>query len=241
MSDLTTQATHDYLKAIYEICEHEGRASTGRIADELGITPASVTGMLKKLAGSEPPLLDYRKHRGVVLTEAGEKQALKTIRRHRLLECFLHETLGYRWDEVHDEAERLEHAVSGAFGRKIAELLQEPVRDPHGAPIPSADLSMPPDESVALDKVDAGHRVRLQRVNDRDPDLLRYVDELGLRPGTAFVVLPALPFSDHVCIQRDERGETIIISAKIAEALFVTVQEGQGSAAASPRTQHESD
>lgn len=241
MADLTNQATHDYLKTIYAICERDALASTGRIAEELGITPASVSGMLKKLAVCEPPLVNYRKHQGVTLTEQGERQALQVIRRHRLLECFLHDTLGYRWDEVHDEAERLEHAVSDAFGRKIAALLQEPERDPHGAPIPSADLSLAPDDDVPLDEVCAGQRVRVRRVDDRDPELLRYLGELGVRPGTAFVVLPALPFSDHARIQPDDRAEPIIISEKIAEALSVTIEDGQDSAPDLTRMDNENE
>lgn len=223
MSDLRTQATQDYLKAIYEICETEARASTGQIAERLDVTPASVTGMLKKLADADPPLVSYRKHQGVVLTEAGEKQAMRMIRRHRLLECFLHETLGYGWDEVHQEAERLEHAISGAFGKRIAQLLDEPERDPHGSPIPSADLRLPSDCAVALTDASAGQRVRVERVSDRDPQLLRYLQEISLMPGTELMVLAPLPFSDHVRIEQDDASEPLIIGAPVAREVFVSI------------------
>src|SRR5690606_1668034 len=140
---LATQATEDYVKAIYELCRSEERATTGRIADMLEVTPASVTGMLKKLSSQEPPLVQYRPHQGVWLTAEGERLALEMIRQHRLLECFLHEALGYSWDEVHDEAERLEHAVSEALTERIAQWLEHPAFDPHGDPIPTRDLELP--------------------------------------------------------------------------------------------------
>lgn len=225
MADLTNQATHDYLKVIFEICEREGRAGTGRIADELGVTPASVTGMLKKMAGAEPPLLDYRKHQGVKLTDAGEKLALETIRRHRLLECFLHDALGYSWDEVHEEADRLEHAISGAFGRKIADLLEHPERDPHGAPIPSPDLELAQDHSAPLEEMPVGQRVRVQRVDDRDSELLRYLADIDLVPGAELNIITPLPFSDHLRIQYCGHREPINISRRVAAGVFVEVIE----------------
>lgn len=223
MSDLKTQAAEDYLKAIYEICEARARASTGQIAEALGVTPASVTGMLKKLAAADPPLVRYRKHQGVVLTEEGEKQAMRMIRRHRLLECFLHETLGYGWDEVHQEAERLEHAISSAFGRRIAQLLDEPERDPHGSPIPTADLRLPSDCAVSLAEVAAGQRARVERVSDRDPQLLRYLEEISLLPGTEIAILEPLPFSDHVRVEHEQAAEPLIIGAPVAREVFVTI------------------
>ena len=230
MSNLETQATQDYLKVIYELCERHERASTGRIAQELQVTPASVTGMLKKLAASEPPLLNYKKHQGVVLTADGEKRALQIIRRHRLLECFLQETLGYRWDEVHAEAEQLEHAISGALGSKIAALLQEPERDPHGSPIPTADLRLPEDGAVALGEIAPGQRVRVQRVSDRDAQLLRYLANVGLTPETELQILPPPPFSDHVRIQLKTAAKPITVSAYVAAEVFVTLlhETGEG-------------
>lgn len=223
MNKLKTQAAQDYLKTIYEICEMQERASTGQIADALDVTPASVTGMLKKLAAADPPLVRYRKHQGVVLTADGHKQAMCVIRRHRLLECFLHNTLGFGWDEVHQEAERLEHAISGAFGRRIAQLLDEPERDPHGSPIPTADLRLPADCAVALSEVSAGQRVRVERVSDRDPQLLRYLGEIALTPGAEVTILAPLPFSEHVRIKQDYASEPLIIGAPVAREVFVSV------------------
>ena len=218
------------MKTIYKVCENGGRASTGQIAEELGVTPASVTGMLKKLAASEPPLLGYRKHQGAVLTAEGKKLALQIIRRHRLLECFLHDTLGYGWDEVHEEAERLEHAISGAFGRRIADLLREPEHDPHGAPIPTRNLDLPSDCSVPLSDITPGQRARVTRVSDHDPRLLRYLAEISLTPGTEFTVLQPAPFSDHMHLQYAE-GDEAIISARVARQVFVIAEEGNGDAA----------
>lgn len=223
MTDLTTQSVQDYVKAIYEICEAHERAGTGQIAEVLGVTPASVTGMLRKLSTAEPPLVRYRKHQGVILTAEGKKQAMQMIRRHRLLECFLHETLGYGWDEVHQEAERLEHAISGAFGRRIAQLLDEPERDPHGSPIPTADLRLAPDCAVALEEAEAGQRVRVERVSDRDPRLLQYLEQISLTPGTEVTILAPPPFSDHVRIQCEQTTEPIILGAPVAREVFVTV------------------
>lgn len=221
MDDARTQAVQDYLKTIYALCEQHGRATTGQIAEELGITPASVTGMLKKLASTDPPLLDYRRHYGVMLTPEGEKRALEMIRKHRLIECFLHEQLGYSWDEVHEEAERLEHAVSGELGKRIAGLLQEPDRDPHGAPIPASDLSLPLDCAVPLSQVKAGDDVVVQRVNDDDAGLLRYLAHIGLLPGTSLQVLPTPQFSDHLRIKLEGDEQSITIGERVADEVFV--------------------
>lgn len=221
MTDLTNQATDDYLKAIFTLCQHGARAGTGQIAQELGVSPASVTGMLKKMANGDPPLLDYRKHQGVALTEEGERQALQIIRRHRLIECFLHDALGYSWDEVHEEAERLEHAISVQLARKIADVLQNPERDPHGAPIPTRELQLMPDPSVSLDSMDAGRHVCVRRVHDDDADLLRYLAEIGLVPGARLTVEPPTPFADHIRIRYEEEGDVINVSKRVAEEVFV--------------------
>lgn len=232
MNDVQTEAVQDYLKAIYEICERDGHAGTGQIAAELEVAPASVTGMLKKLATADPPLVCYRKHQGAVLTDAGKQQAIQLIRRHRLLECFLHDTLGYSWDEVHEEAERLEHVISGAFDRRMARLLDEPERDPHGSPIPTADLDMPVDSAITLEEAGVGQFVRVQRVSDRDPRLLRYLEKVSLTPGTEVMILPAPPFSDHVRVQHEHTSEPIILGARAAREVFVTVLDGMGEGVA---------
>ncbi len=172
-----TYAIEDYLKTIYDLTVSHERASTNQIADALEIKPASVTGMVKKLSRSEPPLVDYQKHRGVALTPEGEKVALETIRHHRLLETFLHEILGYDWDTVHDEADRLEHVISEEFEERIDRALGEPTHDPHGDPIPTRDLKMPSHASTRLCDLRAGQQAVVQRVPDTNPELLRYLGE----------------------------------------------------------------
>ena len=145
-----THATEDYLKAIYAISVDGASASTNALAERLKIAPASVTGMLKRLAEASPPHVDYRKHHGVTLTPEGERAALKIIRRHRLLETYLHEMLGFSWDEVHEEACLLEHVISERFESRIDELLGHPTHDPHGDPIPDLNLVMPQDRKSVV-------------------------------------------------------------------------------------------
>jgi DtxR family Mn-dependent transcriptional regulator len=224
-TQLAAQATQDYVKAIYELCCNEGRATTGRIAEKLEVTPASVTGMLKKLSSQEPPLVQYRRHQGVLLTAEGERLALEMIRQHRLLECFLHEALGYRWDEVHDEAERLEHAVSEALTERIAQWLEHPEHDPHGDPIPSRELELPAQETVPLDELQPGQEATISHVYDRDPELLRYLEELELKPQLKLKVLPPLPFSDHVRVQCHGQEREVIVSAAVAQHISVLTGE----------------
>ena len=189
MDNPFTQATQDYLKTIYDLTRSSERASTNQIADRLKIKPASVTGMLKKMAQNNPPLVDYQKHHGVSLTPEGERSALKVIRLHRLLECFLHETLGYEWDALHAEACRLEHVVSDEFEQRIAEALGNPSHDPHGDPIPDEHLNMPVDMTISLSDLCVGQRATIQRVRDRDADLLRDLSQRGVIPGAGITVL----------------------------------------------------
>src|SRR5690349_2391225 len=143
-----TQNIQDYLKAIYNLAKSDGSASTTALAARLGVAAPSVTGMIQKLASSTPPLVVYRKHQGVTLTPEGERAALEVIRHHRLIETYLVENLGYGWDEVHAEADRLEHAISENLEARIAAALGNPVRDPHGEPIPTVELVMPIDADL---------------------------------------------------------------------------------------------
>src|SRR3989337_802919 len=140
MEQTLTISTQDYLKNIYELTESGESASTNALAQKLNIKPASVTGMVQKLASAKPALVEYQKHQGVTLTKEGKKAALEVIRHHRLLEAWLVQTLGYSWDEVHSEAERLEHVISEQFEARIATALGNPVRGPHGELIPTAEL-----------------------------------------------------------------------------------------------------
>ncbi len=178
-----TFAIQDYLKCIYELTPRGAAASTNALAERLGISPASVTGMVQKLAALQPALVVYKKHRGVRLTHRGRQAALEVIRHHRLLETWLVRSLGYPWDEVHGEAEKLEHAMSEKLERRIATALGNPDRDPHGEPIPSERLMMPEDNSMGLTRSVAGSEVIVRRVPADDPGLLRRLDVLGLVPG----------------------------------------------------------
>lgn len=231
MSELATQATEDYLKTIFQLCQENGRASTGAISQALGVTPASVTGMLQKLARNDPPLLRYRKHQGAVLTEEGERLALQTIRRHRLLERYLHDALGYSWDEVHEEAERLEHAISPRLGRRIAQWLDDPRHDPHGDPIPTSELLLPEVTTVTLDTLQPGQQATVARVSDRDPRLLRYLADLGLMPGSRITLQEPPPFSENVCLLLEGSAEAVRVSALVARQISVTPSESDRSEA----------
>ncbi len=177
-----SEAQEDYLKQIHLLAEG-GVVTTQALAGRMGVRPASVTGMLKKLASLG--LVDYAPYRGVTLTEAGRVVALEVLRHHRLIETYLAEALGYDWDEVHAEAERLEHHISEAFEARIAEWLGHPERDPHGDPIPAPDLALPPGGGRALSDCQPGS-YRLLRVHSQDRDTLALLARLGLVPGTRF-------------------------------------------------------
>ena len=166
-----THAIEDYLKVIYDISATRGRASTSQIAAVLEVKPASVTGMIQKLAAVTPPLVEYQKHHGVILTSEGELVALEVIRHHRLLETFLHETLGYDWDKVDAEADRLEHVISEEFEERIAQALGDPTHDPHGDPIPTRELKMPTQSTTRLKDLRSGQQAIIKRVRDTDPEL----------------------------------------------------------------------
>src|SRR5436190_3576283 len=186
-----TAPVEDYLKTIFEIevadaagsgrREHPPAAGTNEIAQALGIAPASVTGMLRRLA--EQGLISYERYRGVRLSDAGRRAALRTIRRHRVIEAYLTSALGYPWDRVHQEAERLEHAASDELIDRMASAIGEPTTDPHGAPIPTREGTLDAESLVALADVMPGTRVCVRQVGDRNPEALRYLGELGLRPG----------------------------------------------------------
>lgn len=222
MREHLTHAIEDYLKAIYELTLSEGRASTNQIAERLEITPASVSGMIKRLASTEPPLLIYQKHRGVELTEDGEKVALEVIRHHRLLELFLHETLGFSWDEVHEEADRLEHVISEALEERIAQKLGDPTLDPHGAPIPTRDLNLPPQVRVRLMMLRAGQEAVVQRVEDDDPELLRYLESIGLVPLARLEVIERSVFDDNLRLLIND--QEVVLGPRVTEQVYVEVK-----------------
>jgi DtxR family Mn-dependent transcriptional regulator len=216
-------AVQDYLRAIYKLARRgpaDGRVTTSQLAERLSVRPASVTAMLQKMAAASPALVDYHKSHGVRLTAAGEKAALYVVRSHRLLELFLHEKLGYSWDEVHDEADRLEHVISEAMTARMAEALGHPTRDPHGHAIPAADLSLDQPPALALCDLPAGQPAVVHHVRDEDPELLRYLDEVGLRPGAAVVVVDADSFGELLRLQVGE-GEPLALGPAVTGQVFV--------------------
>jgi len=207
----------NYLKAIWESAE-EGAASTKDVADRLSVNPASVTNMFARLR--EKGLVEYERYHGASLTEEGLSEALRLVRRHRLIETFLLEQLGYSWEDVHEEAEQLEHSVSDRFTERLAEVLGHPERDPHGAPIPAQDGTLESDGSFPLAAAAVGQRVLIARVDHESAPMLAYLGERGLVPGRPLTVEEVRPL-DGVVAFRDEEGTVHALGAPLAGALFV--------------------
>jgi DtxR family Mn-dependent transcriptional regulator len=218
-----TDSVQDYLKVIYDLTAGGERVTTNQIADRLDIAPASVTGMVQKLASFDPPLVEYRKHHGVLLTPEGEKAALEVIRHHRLLELFLQERLGYPWDEVHAEADRLEHVISEDFEERIAQSLGDPLRDPHGDPIPTRDLQVPASSDTRLCELRPNQRASVRRVDSTDTGLLRHLSGLGLVPRARLLVVEHSPFDDNLSMQINGHAEPIVLGPGITSRIFVEV------------------
>ena len=186
---VNTESVDDYLKAILRLSgPEEKRVTSNALAEQLSVRAASVTGMVKKLAAHRPALVRYERHRGVRLTRAGKMRALEVLRHHRLLERFLHDCLDYTWDEVHEEAERLEHFISERLEDRIAAKLNDPQTDPHGHLIPGRSGAVPKREEVLLSHWACGVPAVVSSVSDREPSQLRQMERLGLRPGVAVVV-----------------------------------------------------
>ena len=191
MADAPTPAVQDYLKAIYEVADGAGQASPAEIADLMRVRASSVTGMLKRLA--EMKLIEYESGRGASLTADGRAEAMRVIRRHRLVELFLTRVLKLDWSEVDVEAERLEHAISPKLEAAIARYLGEPVEDPHGHPIPDADGRMPDRRLVRLTELPAGAHALIREANDEDSERLRHWASLGLVPGVEILMVGYRP------------------------------------------------
>lgn len=221
MRQEVTYTSEDYLKTIYNITRVNERASTNQIADALQLAPASVTGMIKKLSESDPPLVEYQSHRGVMLTMAGERVALEVIRHHRLIEMYLLKVLGFDWDKVHEEADRLEHVISEDFEEKIAIALGEPTRDPHGDPIPDRYLSMPETNNLPLSDLRPGQTATIIQMQDDNPALLRYLQTVGILPDTRIRILDYSPFDGNLSIQVQEDSEKIVLGPAITQKVFV--------------------
>lgn len=212
----------DYLKRIYELTEDGSPASTNDLARELNVSAPSVTGMIQKLAAEKPALVEYQKHQGVTLTPTGKKAALEVIRHHRLLEVWLVQTLGYSWDEVHEEAERLEHVISEDFERRIAAALGNPTRDPHGELIPTADLKMPVDDSTPLSALRPNQTAMIQRVVAQDPNLLRHLDNLGLTPGVQIEIMEYSSFDNNLTVKVGQKVN--VLGLNITTKIFVDIR-----------------
>lgn len=212
-----SQAVEDYLKVIYRIELEGNKATTTKVADALDVSSASATNMVKRL--SKMGLVDYESYKGVSLTESGKKIALEIIRHHRLLELYLLEVMGYSWDEVHEEAEKLEHHISEQFEEKIAQLLDDPTHDPHGDPIPTKDGLMPEMDADPLVNADADQEYIVNRVKDQNPELLRYLEKIGLLPGIKIKIKEKGPFKGPVTILIE--GSEKVIGNDVAQNILV--------------------
>jgi len=204
-----SEAIQDYAKAIYALQRRaDGHpVATTDLAERLRVTPASVSAMLKKLA--ERGLVEHVPYRGVLLTPAGERVALEVLRHHRLLELYLAEHLGVPWDRVHEEAEALEHVISEYLEARIAAKLGEPTHDPHGDPIPDAELRIDEGHASALESLQPGATGRFVRVSDSDPEMLRYLDDRGVRLGDELEVVDRQPFGGPLTVRFGEHLHTL--------------------------------
>jgi len=221
MSDLLSQSMQDYLKQIYDLSKDGVPASTTDLASGLGIAPASVTGMIQRLSIAKPKLVHYHKHQGVTLTDAGKRAALEVIRRHRLIEAWLVQTLEYSWDEVHEEAERLEHVISEEMETRIAAALGNPSRDPHGDLIPTADLTLPSDDTRPLASLRTGESATVKRVMDDNPGLLRHLREIGIMPETKIIVKDYSKYDGNLTIHVESQRSNVILGTAISNKIFV--------------------
>jgi DtxR family Mn-dependent transcriptional regulator len=216
-----TESVDDYLKAILELSgPGEKRVTSNALAERLGVRAASVTGMLQRLAAQKPSFVKYEKHHGVVLTEAGKHRAVEVLRHHRLLERFLHDVLDYPWDEVHEEAERLEHFISERLEDRIAAKLGDPDTDPHGHSIPERNGMVRPREEVFLSSWACGVPAVISSVSDRDPAALREMERVGLLPGVSVLVEPGNRGAS-LMIRIGSDAPAVRLSQKLAGAISV--------------------
>ncbi|MEQ9400171.1 MAG: metal-dependent transcriptional regulator [Longimicrobiales bacterium] len=226
MNDATaglSRSVEDYLKAIYGISEHGDAASTSAVAGALDVQPASVTGMAKRLA--EAGLVEHVPYKGLRLTEDGTREALRVLRRHRIIETYLCRRLGYAWDDVHDEAERLEHAVSDRLIDRMAAALEFPSHDPHGAPIPTSGGEIEITDHATLADAAPGAEVRVRAVQDEDPARLRSMAAQGLTPGARLIVSEAQDEGGIVRVV-DPDGRSSRVGRDLARRVYVVPDEG---------------
>src|SRR5918992_3123165 len=224
MNDLSesrspSSSVGDYLKAVWELAVDSGdAASTKDVAARLSVSSASVSNMFARL--QDMGLVRYERYRGATLTDRGREEALRLVRRHRLIETFLLEHLGYDWQEVHEEAERLEHAVSDGFTERLAALLGHPDHDPHGDPIPSAEGTLEVDDSFTLSHAVADQRLRISKVRDEDAALLDYLGARNLVPGR-WLSVREIRTLDGVVIVGDEEAQVHALGEPLARSIFV--------------------
>ncbi|MEK7199819.1 MAG: metal-dependent transcriptional regulator [Bacteroidota bacterium] len=216
---ITSESIQDYLKQTYKLQEEHEYVTISQLAEKLQVSAPSVTQMVKKLAKEK--LVDYTPYQGVMLTEKGKKIALEVIRHHRLLELFLSEILGYPLEKVDEEAEKLEHFISEEFEQKINERLGNPKVDPHGDPIPTIDGKVSRHNYLSLAEVSAGDKLVIKRVSDFNPDMLRYMNELGLLPNVHLEVMGKEPFNGPLKVKMDDRE--VVVGNDLAKAIFVEV------------------
>jgi len=218
---ILSAASEDYLKTIYKLRAEDEAVTTQALAARLNVAPPSATAMMKKLAAMK--LVHHEKYRGVELTPAGEKIALEVIRHHRLIETYLAEVLGVAWDKVHDEAERWEHVLSEEVEAKMAAALNHPLRDPHGAPIPTLNGEVARDNWERLSDSREGISATVRRVSDENAELLRHLSEINLVPGTPIEVLRAAP--EEGVLQLKINGKSKTIGLAPARAVFVEIMQ----------------
>lgn len=217
-----SQAVEDYLKAVYALGKPGQPVSTTALAERLEVAPASVTGMLKRL--SELGFVDYTPRQGVELSRKGLEVALEIIRHHRLLELFFVKRLGMDWAQAHREAEVLEHFISEELEMLIDKMLGHPAEDPQGAPIPTREGRVRTQRWMGLHEAEEGARLVVRRVEHDEPELLRYVEQLGLVPGTGLRVVSVAPFDGPIVVERD--GRTLSLGVRVASAIGVETADG---------------
>jgi len=221
---MKTYSTENYLKAIYHLREETGseRISTNQLSAYLGVAAPSTTEMLKKMAALEPRLVEYQPYGGVRLTAVGEKAALEVIRHHRLIETYLNRFLGFSWDEVHEEAEQLEHAISEELEERIAQALNYPRTDPHGEPIPTREGVVEVIATIPLSQVESGASATIQQVFSGDPELLRYLERLGLVPQVEVDVLEKASLDRPLHLRlRGPSSPILAIEPEVANRILV--------------------
>ena len=213
------EGTENYAKAIYHLQQRgEGAVNTGAVAERVGVTPASASAMVRRMA--EEGLVEHAPYHGVRLTRRGEDVALEVLRHHRLIEAFL-ARLGMPWDRVHEEAERLEHVISEELEELIARFLGDPTHDPHGDPIPTADLEIEEADTRRLSDMEPGERGTVVRISDSDPAMLRYLAELGVSPGDPVRIVDRQPFGGPITVRFG--GDDRVLGGAVTDAMRVAV------------------